>query len=624
MEIERVSLRWQDVSYSVNGRDVLKGVRGVAKAGEILAVLGPSGSGKSTLLDILAGRKHSSVKTLVSGKLFANGVEIDSKIMKRIGKYVVQDDLMVGALTVRETLIFAARLRIPEEKNQSLEEVEALVTEVMKELGLYSIRNSSIGTFLRRGISGGEKRRLSIALELLTSPSIILLDEPTSGLDSSNAYNVMLYLRRLAEKGMTVILSIHQPSSSIYSLFDKVLLLSQLGEIEYLGPAKSALQYFTDTCGVDLVEFQKKNYNPAEILLKLVTISAEGAKISLLTSNKEDVQLYVDKFRESDLMKQLLLVPDEVPQNDNENLLHLEHNTIQFESSFPTGFWRQFSMVLWRSCLIVLRDPLQFCAITIVTLIYAVVNGSFFWQLPKDQTGVNDRFGCLWNLVANASFSPLSALIVFILERNIFTKERGSKLYSCSAYFLGRIIPDLPPRLFQGALFSSTAYFMIGFRSGIEHFLKFNLAAAGILSASYAVFLLFSIAGKTFGLAFGLSTGILGLFMPVMGYVLVDIPAWWKWLEYLSFLRNGYEAVAVNEMAGNTFFCTADQYVPTGCDPTSTGDCVCPVVDGTTALEAFGFSPDSYWRNIGFLFMWFAFYLTLSFIGLRLMHKEKR
>jgi ABC-type multidrug transport system permease subunit len=165
---------------------------------------------------------------------------------------------------------------------------------------------------------------------------------------------------------------------------------------------------------------------------------------------------------------------------------------------------------------------------------------------------------------------------------------------------------------------------MLGFRPEPQYFLKFLLAAAGILSASYSIFLACSIIGKDFTMAVALAVTVLGLYMPVMGYVLVDIPVWWKWLEYVSFLRNGFEAVAVNEMAGNSFFCTSSQYVPTGCNPSDTATCICPVTDGSTALVALGFNSDAYWRNIGALFGWFGFYLIIAFLGLRFLQKERR
>lgn len=241
-----------------NSRDktILNGITGVVCPGELLAMLGPSGSGKTTLLTALGGRLTGKL----SGKITYNGQPFSGAVKRRTG-FVAQDDVLYPHLTVTETLLFTALLRLPKSwtRNEKAQHVE----KVISELGLSLCRNSMIGGPLFRGISGGEKKRVSIGQEMLIDPSLLLLDEPTSGLDSTTAQRILNTIKRLASGGRTVVTTIHQPSSRLYHMFDKVVLLSGGCPI-YNGPASTALEYFSSvgfsTC---------MTVNPADLLLDL-------------------------------------------------------------------------------------------------------------------------------------------------------------------------------------------------------------------------------------------------------------------------------------------------------------------------------------------------------------------
>ncbi|KAL0327692.1 UNVERIFIED_CONTAM: ABC transporter G family member 14 [Sesamum angustifolium] len=224
--------------------------------GEILAMLGPSGSGKTTLLTALGGRLAGRL----SGKISYNGQPFSGSIKRRTG-FVAQDDVLYPHLTVFETLVFTALLRLPNSltKEEKVQHVENVITE----LGLTRCQNSMIGGPLFRGISGGEKKRVSIGQEMLINPSLLLLDEPTSGLDSTAAQRILKTLKGLASGGRTIITTIHQPSSRLYYMFDKVVLLSE-GSPIYYGLASSALEYFSS------IGFSTSlTVNPADLLLDL-------------------------------------------------------------------------------------------------------------------------------------------------------------------------------------------------------------------------------------------------------------------------------------------------------------------------------------------------------------------
>ena len=228
-------------SYDLNGKQILSGVQGVAHPGEILAIMGASGAGKTTFLDILA-RKNK--RGTVVGDFYVNGEKVNDNDYKNVVGFVDQEDTMLPTLTVHETIMTSALLRLPRDMGRSAKEQR--VYEVEKQLGIHGIRDSLIGSEegKGRGISGGEKRRVGIACELVTSPSILFLDEPTSGLDAYNAFNVIECLVTLAKTyKRTVIFTIHQPRSNIVALFDRLLLLAK-GKTVYSGEFSRCQDYF--------------------------------------------------------------------------------------------------------------------------------------------------------------------------------------------------------------------------------------------------------------------------------------------------------------------------------------------------------------------------------------------
>lgn len=258
------ALAFQGIQYKIKGQSILKGgIYGVVQPGETMAIMGASGAGKTTFLDILAG-KHKAGE--VRGEIFVNGVSLDPQVYKGIIGFMDQEDTLMPTLTVFETITFSAQLRLP--RTMSPRAREARVRDAMAELGLTAIADRRIGDTSDRGISGGEKRRVSIACELVTSPSILFLDEPTSGLDAYNAANVMDCLSTLAKDfGRTVICTIHQPRSDIFARFDRLLLLSR-GYQVYSGPAGPALAAHLDRVGHPC----PIGYNMADFLVDMTQV----------------------------------------------------------------------------------------------------------------------------------------------------------------------------------------------------------------------------------------------------------------------------------------------------------------------------------------------------------------
>jgi ATP-binding cassette subfamily G (WHITE) protein 2 len=253
------------------------------------AIMGPTGSGKTTLLDVLAGRtEHRGIE----GYILVDGHQ-PPKNFKCMNGYVVQDDVVMGTLTVRENLMFSANLRLPQ--RISHREKCALVNETIEELGLTTCANSKVGTEFIRGVSGGERKRTNIGMELIISPPVLFLDEPTTGLDASTANAVMALLHRLSLKGRTIIFSIHQPRFAIYKLFDRLSLLGA-GRTIYHGVSSEALTFF-NSIGYECEEHN----NPPDFFLDVINGDSTAVRRNEDHIHEEELLTRVQNRRKMEL-----------------------------------------------------------------------------------------------------------------------------------------------------------------------------------------------------------------------------------------------------------------------------------------------------------------------------------
>ena len=265
-------LEWKDVTYSIKTKtsstQILKGVTGFAKSGEMLAIMGSSGSGKTSLLSILSNRIASQPGLSVGGSVYLNKIPIRSFSCAQYIKYVVQEDDLFATQTVRECFQFSARLKIP---HFSSEQVHKRVEEIIKDLKLEKVADNLIGNAMKKGLSGGEKRRVSIGNELISYPSVLILDEPTSGLDSTTAESVIQLLQNQAKLGKMIIFTIHQPSSKIFKMFDRLILMSE-GTLLYQGIASKSVEYFANhgyVCNEDT--------NPPDYYMRIIYVANRNA-----------------------------------------------------------------------------------------------------------------------------------------------------------------------------------------------------------------------------------------------------------------------------------------------------------------------------------------------------------
>ncbi|XP_029610492.1 ATP-binding cassette sub-family G member 2 [Salmo trutta] len=528
-------------------KDILVDLNGLMKPG-LNAIMGATGSGKSSFLDVLAARKDPAG---LAGEVLIDGAPQPANF-KCLSGYVVQDDVVMGTLTVRENFRFSAALRLPSSVSQK--EKEDKVNRLIKELGLTKVADSRVGTQLIRGISGGERKRTNIGMELIIDPPVLFLDEPTTGLDASTANSVLLLLKRMSSHGRTIILSIHQPRYSIYRLFDSLTLLVS-GKQVYHGPAQSALDYFSNigyTC--------EPHNNPADFFLDVINgdstaiafnriKDADDSDPDRVTSSRQNIEDHlVQEYRGSQYYGESKAQLERITMN-REYSVKTPSRTITYNTSFST----QFRWVLKRTFTNLILNPQTSFAQIGVTVFLAVIVGAIFFGVKNDQSGLQNRMGALFFITTNQCFSSVSSAELFITERKLFIHEYISGYYRVSVYFLCKLLSDIITlRTLPAILFSCVAYFMIGFKATVEAFFLFMLTVALVAYTATAMTMAISADQSVVAIA-NIFMTIAFVFMMIFSGLLVNLPSiveWLAWFQYLSIPRYGLTALQINEFVG--------------------------------------------------------------------------
>ncbi|KAL2520125.1 ABC transporter G family member 25 [Forsythia ovata] len=500
-------------------RTILNGITGMVSPGQILAVLGPSGSGKSTLLNALAGRLHHGHG--LTGSIFANNKKLTKSTRKRIG-FVTQDDVLYPHLTVRETLIFCSLLRLP--VSLSKNEKISMAESVIQELGLVKCENTIIGNSFIRGISGGERKRVSIAHEMLINPSLLILDEPTSGLDSTAAFRLVATLGSLAEKGKTIVTSVHQPSSRVYQAFDSVVVLSE-GRCIYFGKGNEAMNYF------ESVGFCPSfPMNPADFLLDL----ANGVSHvdGIRDREKPNVrQNLVSSYNAVLAPKVKAACLDSTSMASKETLIVGKNTKKSFVTSFSTWF-DQFIILLQRN--MKERKHETFNSLRVFQVIAASLLAGFMWW-HSDYRDIQDRLGLLFFIsIFWGVFPSFNAVFAFPQERAIFVKERASGMYTLSSYFMARITGDLPMEMILPTLFLAIAYWMTGLKPELSSFLLTLMVLIGYVLVSQGLGLALGALIMDAKQASTVVTVTMLAFVLTGGFYVHKVPAFMSWFKYVS------------------------------------------------------------------------------------------
>lgn len=434
-------------------KTILNNVSANMPSGSLTAILGSSGSGKTSMLNTLA-RRIAGGRLRTTGTILYND---KSELSSIASAYVMQQDVLLPTLTVRETLRYAADLRLP--PPTSSEERHRVVEEVILELGLKECANTRIGNNVHKGCSGGEKRRTSLGVQMLANPSVLFLDEVTTGLDATSAFQLIGTLKTLASKGRTIVVTIHQPRSEIWGLFDRIILLTQ-GSPIYSGPLEDCLHYFQDL-GHILPAF----INPAEYLIDLAAVDTRSEELETTSSARVESLKQSWRVSESRLSRYF----EEQETSIQDGLAD------SIPSSRKSTIIRQTQVLTARTLKVTYRDPFGMAGSLLEATSMAVITGWIFLHLDGSLQGIRSKEGALYTA---ASFQGYLILLFetyrLTLDIELFDRENSEGVVGVPAFLISRrlariFIEDIPVPF----IFSIIYYFMAGFRPLAAQFFTF-------------------------------------------------------------------------------------------------------------------------------------------------------
>ncbi|KAK3227723.1 hypothetical protein Dsin_007585 [Dipteronia sinensis] len=624
---------------------LLKDISGQAREGEIMAVVGASGSGKSTLIDALAGRIE---KESLKGSVTLNGQVLESRVLKTISAYVMQDDLLFPMLTVEETLMFSAEFRLP--RSISKQKKRATVQALIDQLGLQSVANTVIGDEGHRGVSGGERRRVSIGVDIIHDPILVFLDEPTSGLDSTSAFMVVKVLQRIAKSGSIVIMSVHQPSNRIMSLLDNLIFLSR-GQTIYSGKPTSLLQFFEEF-GHPI----PKNENPTEFALDLIRELEESSdRITNLVEFNESWVQHTMKNPHKLCDKPSIALEDAIKASISKGKLVTAGNTttrsdsnsnsISSVPSFVNPFWTETIVIAKRLLTNSRRMPQLFGIRLVATLVTGFILSTFYWQLDDSPKGVKRRFDFLVFTLMNVFLNCLEEIPVFIQERYIFMREAAYNTYRHSSYVLAHSIVSVPSFIVLSFTLAVTNFWAVGLSGGLSGFFFFfvTIFASFWAGSSLMTFISGLVSHQMSALCIGACT--IMFFLACSGFIFSrhEISPYWIWLHYISLIKYPYQGLLINEygdpakcfsrgvqLFDSTTFVDLSESMKIkmlesmssvlGSNFTSSR-CF---VNGPKILELRGMTDISKWHCLWFTIAWGFFFRVLFYLTLLFGSKNKR
>lgn len=499
---------------------LLVNVTGAFRPGVLTALVGVSGAGKTTLMDVLSGRKTGGV---IEGSINISGYPKKQETFARISGYCEQNDVHSPCLTVYESLLFSAWLRLP--LDVDLGKQMAFVEEVMELVELTSLRGALVGLPGVDGLSTEQRKRLTIAVELVANPSIVFMDEPTSGLDARSAAIVMRTVRNIVNTGRTIVCTIHQPSIDIFESFDELLCMKRGGELIYAGPlgpkSSELIQFFEAIEGVPKIG---AGYNPATWMLE-VTCSAEESRLGLD---------FAEVYRRSTLFQH------------NKELVEClsKPNSSSKELNFPTKYSRsfvgQFLTCLWKQNLSYWRNP-QYSAVRFFyTIIISLMLGTICWKFGSKRETQQDIFNAMGSMYAAVLFLGVTngseVQPVVSVERFVSYRERAAGMYSALPFAFAQVAIEFPYVFAQTLIYCTIFYSMASFEWTVEKFLWY-------LFFMYFTMLYFTFYGMmttavtpNHDVASIISAPFYMIWNLFSGFTIVykRIPSWWRWYYWAN------------------------------------------------------------------------------------------
>ncbi|KAI9227529.1 MAG: ABC-2 type transporter-domain-containing protein [Piptocephalis tieghemiana] len=629
---------WKNINYTVpvksepsGKRQLLRNVSGWSRPGNLTALMGSSGAGKTTLMDVLVRRKTTGV---IEGESLLCGREpgID---FKRLTGYCEQMDVHNEFATVRETLRFSAEMRQP--TTVPLTEKYEYVDKIITLLEMDNIADALIGNVEHGvGISVEERKRLTIAIELVAKPRVLFLDEPTSGLDSQSALNIVRFLRMLADQGQSILCTIHQPSSLLFDSFDSLLLLARGGHTVYFGDlgedSRTLIDYFesngADRCPAD--------YNPAEYILDVVG-AGTAAKKTL-----DWVQIWQDSRQRQEMDAELERL---WAQDIAEAPAQRPYTTL-----YAQTFWAQMRKVTGRALFDQWRNVHYNFARIVLQVFIALFLGLSFIQLGDGTVALQNRIFALFQTAVLGITLINTVQPLFFEERNLFIREQAQGFYSWFPWTFSVIVAELPYAILSSTLFFVIFYFAVGFDSSSDR--------VGYFYITYIVFIFFALSLGQMIASWMPNLFAASMVNPFLGSMLAlfcgvtippdTMPAFWsRWMYWISTYHYSVESFVVNDLHGKAVICKSEEFfeiIPPAnqtCgsymsdffgagapgyinNPEDSTSCqYCPFKVGDEFYAPYKWSFDHRWRNFGILIGFCVFNWIVTILGSRRFRTRK-
>ncbi|ORY55862.1 P-loop containing nucleoside triphosphate hydrolase protein [Pseudomassariella vexata] len=606
------SISWRDVAVMVKHKEtgeplrIVDNVEGIVEAGEMCALMGPSGCGKTTLLNVLAHRPTNARE--VNGSVLINGSPVSRATIREMSCFVEQEDALIGSLTVEETLDFAACLSVST-RTLSAKDRISRVRGLIKAFGLQKQANTLIGTPIRKGVSGGQKRRVGVASQLIASPTILFLDEPTSGLDSTASWEVMSLLGAAAKQNnLIIIASIHQPSTSTFNLFDKVMLLSG-GKTHFFGPV-TAVEGHYHAVGHAIPQ----HTNVAEFMLELVNTD--------FVAYRGPAQKHIDYLQWAwGASSHRRHVQAAIAEAESQ-----AHRVTDSRNRAPSGTkpssLSTILTLLHRSFIKSYRDVIAYTIRIAMYLGLGVMIGTVWLRLKPEQSSIQPYINGLFFGSAFMSFMAVAYVPAFLEDRLQYVKEYHNGLYGATALVVSNFIIGIPylyiPVLIA-LLFSVVSYFLVNFHPGFHAFSVYLMWLFLDLLAAESLVVFFSSLFPSFVVALALVALANGLWMSTSGFLVTPgvLNVFYKYaFHYWDYQKWVFEGMMVNEFSERVYAC-----------PVIAGQCACMyrtdlmdlcMIRGQGVLDQYGFEPGNMWRNVGIVLTIVAGYRIAAWIVLSL------
>nr|XP_027186672.1 ABC transporter G family member 39-like isoform X1 [Cicer arietinum] len=533
LPFQPLSLAFENVNYYIdvpnemktqgikeNRLQLLRDISGSFRPGILTALVGVSGAGKTTLMDVLAGRKTGGY---IEGSINISGYPKNQETFARISGYCEQNDIHSPHITIYESLMFSAWLRLSKEVD--IKTRKMFIEEVLELVELYPVRNFIVGLPGIDGLSFEQRKRLTIAVELVANPSIIFMDEPTTGLDARAAAVVMRTVRNTVDTGRTVVCTIHQPSIDLFEHFDELLLMKRGGQVIYEGPlgqnSEKLIEYFEAIKGIPKIE---DGYNPASWMLDITSLVVESQL------NIDFAELYIKSGlyqRNQELIKEL-------------STPALGIKDLYFPSKCSQSFVTQCYACLWKQYLSYWRNPQYNANRFFMTIVFGVIFGLAYWKkgdkMQKEQDLLNMigvmYSSCIFLGGANANIvQPVVAI-----ERIVLYRERSAGMYSELPYAIGQVAIEITYVVIQSLVYSIILFSMIGFHQQVEHFLWLYF----FIFMSFICFTLYGMMIVALTPNLQISTIVITFFTCLWnlfsGFLIpmTKIPIWWRWYYWAS------------------------------------------------------------------------------------------